>query len=232
MFRPPNAGRHFLLKRAEGVLGKVVAARLGAFTVGGFAITLLHRHDIRVGIASGMFLKHCVPDRAKRLELLACLYPCYWRWSTVAVLRHVVAHMGEFLEAGPDRRGTILMAAYEVMKAEMSEHQVVGFRDRRAVELRTRAEARRVVGCDKGVFAYHPYMNPASRRTGFQEFAALLADLRSGLLASACADLDEKWHAASGATYRDSAQALETHKIGLWSGRGPTYGRTRLMGGA
>ena len=59
-----------------------MAPRLGAFMVGGFASTLLHRHDIRVGIASGMFLKPVVPETAVRLELLMVLYPCYWKWSS------------------------------------------------------------------------------------------------------------------------------------------------------
>ena len=52
------------------------------YVVGGSALTLLRRHDIRVGIASGMFLKTFVPDRSRRIEMLMMLYPAYWRWST------------------------------------------------------------------------------------------------------------------------------------------------------
>ena len=84
---------HWKHKRQAKALGEDVASRLGAFIVGGFASTLLHRHDIRVGIASGMFLKPIVPETAKRLELLMALYPCYWKWSTAAVLRHLTPHM-------------------------------------------------------------------------------------------------------------------------------------------
>ena len=142
-----------------------MAPRLGAFMVGGFASTLLHRHDIRVGIASGMFLKVVVPDTAKRLELLMALYPCYWKWSTAAVLRHLTLHMGEFLGAEAEGRAHILANAMEM---EMSPLQVVGHRDRRKVELLTRAQARKITGTAQGRFGYHPYMNPASRRTGAQ----------------------------------------------------------------
>ena len=49
------------------------ADRIGVYVVGGSALTLLHRHDIRVGIASGMFLKTFVLDRSKRIELLTML---------------------------------------------------------------------------------------------------------------------------------------------------------------
>ena len=52
---------------------------MGAFVAGGFALTLLHRHDIRVGIASGMYLQHFVREAAKRIEFfLSVVYLCYW----------------------------------------------------------------------------------------------------------------------------------------------------------
>ena len=96
-WRGTLVGWHWRYKRAAAVIGEGVAPRLGAYVVGGFASALLHRHDIRVAIASGMFLKVVVPDTAKRLELLMALYPCYWKWSTAAVLRHLILHMDELL---------------------------------------------------------------------------------------------------------------------------------------
>ena len=203
-----------------------MASRLGAFIVGGFASTLLHRHDIRAGIASGMFLKLVVPETVKRLEILTSLYPCYWKWSTAAVLRRLTSHMDELLGAEAEGRARILANAWRAMGTEMSSRQVVGHRTLRTVELLTRAEAKKITGSAVGRFGYHPYMNPASRRTGAQEFDVLLPDLESGKVARACADLVDTWAAAYGASYRVSERVLTKHGISLF--KGAKYGRTRF----
>ena len=204
-----------------------MASRLGAFIVGGFASTLMHRHDIRVGIASGMFLKRVVPEAAKRLELLMSLYPCYWKWSTAAVLRYLTPRMDELLSAAADRRARIVANAWRAMVRTMSGRQVVGHRAMRTVELLTRAEARKITSTAGGRFGYHPYMNPAGCRTGAREFEILLPDIKSGKVALACQDLVESWTAASGASYRVSEQVLVKHKISLFAGAGAKYSRTR-----
>ena len=229
-FRASLSGVHWQQKKqakAVGeVLGEPLASRLGAFIVGGFASTLLHRHDIRVGIASGMVLKLVVPEAAKRVELLMALYPCYWKWSTAAVLRHLTSRMDKLLGASAKERARMFANAWRAMEREMSSHQVVGHRDLHTVELLTRAEAKKITSTAEGRFGYHPYMNPASRRTGAQEFEILLPDLKSGKVELACADLVRTWVAASGANYRDSEQVLAQHKIALFSGRAK-YNRTR-----
>ena len=201
-----------------------MASRLGAFIVGGFAFSLLHRHDIRVGIASGMFLKRVVPEAAKRLELLMSLYPCYWKWSTAAVLRHLTSHMDELLDADAKGRARILGDAWRSMERQMSSRQVVGHRTLRKVELLTRAESRKITSTASGRFGYHPHMNPAGRRNGAQEFEILLPDLKSGKVADACADMVDTW-AASGASYKASEQVLAKYKIQLFTTS--TYCRTR-----
>ena len=164
-----------------------MASRLGAFVVGGFASTLLHRHDIRVGIASGMFLKSIVPETAKRLELLMALYPCYWKWSTAAVLRNLTPRMDRLSRATAKGRARMLENAWRAMVRKMAPRQVVGHRTLRTVELLPRSEAKKIKR-KGGCFCYHPYKNPASRRTGAQEFNRLLPDLKSGKVARACAD--------------------------------------------
>ena len=136
-----------------------------------------------------MFLKRVVPEAAKRLELLMLLYPCYWKWSTAAVLRYLTPRMDELLSAAAYRRARILANAWRAMERTMCRRQVVGHRAKRTVELLTRAEARKITSTAGGRFGYHPYMNPASRRTGAQEFDILLPDLESGEVARACADL-------------------------------------------
>ena len=229
-FRASLSGCHWKQKKQANasaqVLGEPLASRLGAFIVGGFASTLSHRHDIRVGIASGMVLKLVVPEAAKRVELLMALYPCYWKWSTAAVLRHLTSRMDKLLGASAKERARMFANAWRAMEREMSPHQVVGHRDLHTVELLTRAEAKKITSTAEGRFGYHPYMNPASRRTGAQEFEILLPDLKSGKVELACADLVRTWAAASGANYRDSEQVLAQHKIALFSGRAK-YNRTR-----
>ena len=100
----------------------------------------------------------------------------------------------------------------------MSSLQVVGQRTLQTVELLTRAEAKKIINTADGRFGYHPYMNPASRRTGAQEFERLLPDLKNGRVARACAELVRTWSAASGASYSVSEQILLKHNIGLFSG--------------
>ena len=231
-FRPDLRGNHWATKRVDNAFGPT-SALLGAFVVGGFALSLLHRHDIRTAIASGMYLKHFVRDATKRLELLAVLYLCYWRWSTESVLRSItqpLARMEKFLLADSDRRADMLLQAFNEMGKEMEPRQVVGFREERRVDLLLRSESKRLLGGSKGCFGYHPYSNPASRRTGAQEFHRLLPDIRSGDLRRACEDLARTWYGgASGAqskpTYRAAEKVLQTHKIKLWAGA--DYGSIR-----
>ena len=87
-------------RRLHTALGST-AAYVGAYVVGGFAVSLQHRHDIRVGIVSGMLLRSLVPDVATRLALLAAVFPSHWGWSTSMVLEAICARMNEFLRALP-----------------------------------------------------------------------------------------------------------------------------------
>ena len=195
-FRGTLAGRHWMTKRLQSRLGDV-QDRVGAFVAGGFVLTLLHRHDIRVGIASGMFLRHFVSDTARRLELLAVLYPCYWRWSTRLVLGAMAPRMDELVLADSNRRADIVQEAWDAMVVEMIPYQVVGFRLESRVDLLLRSDAQSLTGVKNGkeCFGYHPYSNPASRRNGSQEVSLLLADLRSGSLWRACEGLAQEWRA-------------------------------------
>jgi hypothetical protein len=224
-FRVPLRGKHWSSGRLQRAVGGI-SDRIGAFVTGGFALTLLHRHDIRVGIASGMYLRHFVRDAARRMELLAVLYCCYWRWSTKSILLALVPHMDELLRAEPLRRAEILLSAWEVMEQELSQYQVLGSRLERRVELRKRTEVRSLAGKAKDCFAYHPYMNPASRRTGAQEFRILLNDVRSGSLWRACTSLAQEFNGKP--TFRGSEQILKAHEIALWSGRSK-YNRTLFL---
>ena len=132
--------------------------------------------------------------------------------------------------ADSNRRADILLAAFNEMEVAMGPYQVVGFREERRVDLLLRSEAKRLIRDSGGRFGYHPYSNPASRRTGAHEFQTLLPDIRSGNLRRACEDLARTWYGgASGAeskpTYRAAEKVLLTHRIKLWSGA--QYGRIR-----
>ena len=116
---------------------------MGSFITGSFAFSLQHRHDIRVGIAFGMYLKPLILDKAKRLELLAILYPCYWRWSTKLMLERILAHLDQYLAADALGRSEIIEKALQSMTREMAAYQVVGFRKEQRLELMSRTHAKR-----------------------------------------------------------------------------------------
>ena len=185
---------------------------------------MAHRHDIRVGKAAGMVLKGLVPDTAKRLELLAMLYPCYWRWSTKKVLEVMVANIDQLLASDSQQRAQIVKGAYDSMTLAMRDYQVVGFQRERRVELLPRSESKRLCSARKNTYGYHPYSNPSSRRTGDKEFSILADDVESGNLWRVCEALSEEWK--GNPTYQESEKIIKRGDIKLW--RGPKYGRTRF----
>ena len=225
-----NAGEHGLLARLRPVLGPA-ADKVGAYIVGGFALTVEHRHDIRVGVASGEYLKRrgCV-STAARLELLAVLYLCYWRWSTSSLLGHLEAEMPRFERADSAGRAEMLEGAWSAMAADMAEFQVVGDRDRHEVQLVPRVQRHAVKRAASGAtFAYDPCMNPSSRRNGEQQFAILLPEVRSGKVRRACEELAGLFRKGR-PTFRDTADILQQHEIRLWQSAGATYNRIRWAG--
>ena len=145
--------------RLHTALGST-AAYVGSYVVGGVAVSLQHRHDIRVGIASGMLLRSLVPDVATRLALLAAVFPSYWGWSTSMVLEAICARMNEFLRAQPLARAEFLEEAWTAMSVKMANYQVVGFRGECKVDLVLRTEAKRLVGKTKGAFRLSSVLEP------------------------------------------------------------------------
>ena len=106
-----------------------------------------------------------------------------------------------------------LEEAWTAMSVKMANYQVVGFRGECKVALVLRTEAKRLVVKTRGRFGYHPFSNPASRRTGIHDFNVLLPDLRSGSLWRACEDLASLWR--SSPTYAKAGQVLRQHNIAL-----------------
>ena len=144
LYRHHKKGHHWASKRmdANRPLGSATGF-MGSFITGSFAFSLQHQHDIRVAIASGMYLKPLISDRAKRLELLAVLYPCYWRWSTKLMLEPIILHLDQYLFADALGRSEMIEKALQSMTREMDAYQVVGLRKAQQMVLMSRTHAKR-----------------------------------------------------------------------------------------
>ena len=82
--------------------------------------------------------------------------------------RHLTPRMDRLFRATAKGRARMLENAWRAMVRNMDPCQVVGQRSLRTVELFSRAEAKKITRGAAGRFGYHPYMNPAGRRTGAQ----------------------------------------------------------------
>ena len=206
------------------------ANRVGSYIAGGYALTLHHRHDIRVGAASAMFLTASGVSAILRLEILTFLYPLYWRWPTKVVLQQLFEHLPKLTAAAAagahDHRASIYQEAFDHMRRFMDPYQVIGYRDDREVKLVLRSEAK--TSYATGCFGYHPYSNPESRRTGRHECEILLQDVKSGSLWRACEELFILWTDSDlPISYTQCAPLLR--QIQLWAGARAIYNRTRFL---
>ena len=92
------------------------------------------------------------------------------------------------------------------------------------MELLPRSESKKMCSAKKNTYGYHPYMNPANRRTGYQEWVILKDDIENGSLWRVCTALSEAWRANP--TYNKSEKILRDGKIKMLLG--PKYTRTRF----
>ena len=99
-FIKSRTGGHWKLKRLQSALGDV-ATCFGDFVQGGCVASLLHRHDVRMGIASGMHLREHIASATRRLEVLCVLSLCYWKWAAACILKNLMCHVEELRRAGP-----------------------------------------------------------------------------------------------------------------------------------
>ena len=156
-FSTSRTGEHWKLKRLQSALGDV-AKCFGAFVQGGCVASLRHRHDIRMGIASGMHLREHITSATLRLEVLCVLYLCYWKWAAACILETLMRHVGELLGADPKGRVALYQRAFQeaVLMVRPKEFSVVCNRHLETVELLPRAKARRLGGGAANYFSYHP----------------------------------------------------------------------------
>ena len=213
------------LKSALGQL----AARVNAFVDGALIFTLLHRHDIRVGIACAMHIRsHWCVSTSLRLEILCVLHLCYWRWSTKILLEEMGKRVDAYAAAQPLARGRILKEVWDIMEAAMADQQVASWTSRKEVQLMSRSEVKQVRRlCESGFRAYHAYMNPSSRRTGSTEFYILLDSVRDGSLGRFCEQLATQLQGPT--SYTAVSGALRKSGVALWE-KSREYNSIRLAG--
>ena len=191
-FRPRKTGEHWRTRRLQQALGDL-ASKVGVFAVGGHILCLLHRPDIRCGVAARMLLQQVGFNLAQRLELLTTLYPAYWKWATSKILSGMVAKAQMLREATDEQRATIINQCWEAMVADQESQQVICRPAESKLTLLPRSETARMTGAAKRTYGYHPFRNPASRRFGKIEWDSLSLDVSSGKLRRACEQLAEKW---------------------------------------
>ena len=234
-FRPKRSGQHWKLKRLQAHVGDV-AKCFGDFVQGGRCASLLHRHDVRTGVAAGMVLREhfAAASGALRVEILCVVFVCYWKWAPARILNYVLRHKDELLAAEARGRADLYERAWGQAMTFLrpDEFTVVCNRLEATVELRPRSQKPRENGrIAPGVFCYHPAMGPAKRRPAQVEFKILMRDLRGGRLERATVKLAASFHAASGATATSGASyvACEPHlrEVRLW--KGARYSRTAFL---
>ena len=224
---PCGKGKHWKIKRLQLALGNQDAATcLGDFIQGGLAASLLHRHDVRVGIASGIFLRERITDVSLRLEVLCLPFLCYWKWPSASILKSVASTLESLLASDAEGRASLYERFWDQATQDVrpEELAVVCNRRRRTAQLFPKARVRSLGGNGADFFSYHSMMNPACRRLASEEFKILMADLRSGRLKTAIDALVDIC-AASGASYKDCEVPLR--KVHLWGGA--QYSRARFL---
>ena len=220
-------GTHWKVKRLQSALGDQDAATcLGDFIQGGLAASLSHRHDVRVGIASGMFLRERITDVSLRLEVLCLPFLCYWKWPSASILKSVASNLESLLASDATGRASLYERFWDQTTREVrpEEFAVVCNRRRRTANLFPKARVRSLGGNGADFFSYHSMMNPACRRLASGEFEILMEDLRTGRLKTALDALAD-FFAASGASYKDCEVPLRN--VRLWNGA--QYSRTRFL---
>ena len=230
-FRPGERGQHWRRQRLQQALGDL-ASKVGVFAVGGHILCLLHRPDVRCGVASRMFLQQLGFNLAQRLELLTTLYPAYWKWATSKILSGMVAKAQMLREATDRQRATIINQCWEAMVADQESQQVICRPAERKLTLLPRSEtatnSRWRSGAGKRTYAYHSFRNPSSRRNGKIEWDILRLDVDSGKLRRACEQLASRWRCME-VTYEAALHILDAQDFAYLRAHDATYTKIRFV---
>ena len=211
-FCPDQRGHRWQRERLASVVGGI-ASKVGSFAAGGFILSLLHRPDVRCGVAARMVLQHLGFGMAQRMELLTTLYPAYWKWSTSVILNGLIDKLVNLQEANDKKRAKIIDQCWEAMVEELETQQVLAFTAERRVVLLPRTESCRETK-GKQCHGYHAFRNPAGRRTGDAEWKIMMKDVASGRLRRACEELAQEWSKSDvDITYARSVQILDAQNM-------------------
>ena len=150
MYRPASLrGSHWQLKRLRAC-GPGLRASI---VEGASSLLLRQRHDMRIAIAAGQYLRQVgLLEVARRVEVLAVLFLVYWKWPTASLLRNLLhpqplARNSQPLARSfvlcddPQSRADLFTMAWRAMESEMSGAQVASFPHDLRVALLTEEES-------------------------------------------------------------------------------------------
>ena len=198
----------------KSTLGKDLTRCVSGWVGGGFILSSLHRHDIRVGIASGMYIRQQWPIVAAplRLEILCVLSLSNWRWTTKKLLELLEPRVLEYARSQPLARALIWQGLWDAMESEMNGRCVLALPASQA-KLVSRWQLRKFAresSCGSVV------VNHVSRRSVSKEFYILNKSLRDGSLWHACIQLASKFDGGRQASYRAVSDAMNDNGVTLW----------------
>ena len=228
-YRNPRRGGPGLNHELKSTLGKDLTCHVADWVGGGFILSSLHRHDIRVGIASGMYIRQQWPIVAAplRLEILCVLSLSNWRWTTKKLLELLEPRVLEYARSQPLARAQIWREVWDAMEFEMDDRYVVTLHAPQAKlklvsqwqlrQLYREGSFRDARGNSRGNYSsWNVLVNQWSRRHASKEFFILQKSLRDGSLWRACHQLAAKFEGCRQASYSAVSGAMNDNGVALW----------------
>ena len=219
--RGPRRGGPGLNHELKSTLGKDLTCHVADWVGGGFILSSLHRHDIRVGIASGMYIRQQWPIVAAplRLEILCVLSLSNWRWTTKKLLELLEPRVLEYARSQPLARALIWQELWDAMESEMNGRCVLALPASQA-KLVSRWQHRKFYRKGNSTAGESScgsvLVNHVSRRSVSKEFYILNKSLRDGSLWHACIQLAFKFDGGRQASYRAVSDAMNDNGVTLW----------------
>ena len=208
----------------KSTLGKDLTRCVSGWVGGGFILSSLHRHDIRVGIASGMYIRQHWPIAAPlRLEILCVLSLSGWRWTTKKLLELLEPRVLEYARSQPLARAQIWQEVWDAVEFEIGDMFVVTLPASQAKfvsqwQLRQlyREGSLRDNQNARGQSSWNVLVNQGSRRSASKEFSILKISLRDGSPWRACHQLAERFEGCSQASYSAVSDAMNVNGVAFW----------------
>ena len=225
-YRNPRRGGPGLNHELKSTLGKDLTCHVADWVGGGFILSSLHRHDIRVGIASGMYIRQQWPMIATplRLEILCVLSLCGWRWTTKKLLELLEPRVLEYARSQPLARAQIWQEVWDAVEFEIGDMFVVTLHASQAKlvskwqlrQLYREGSLRDTQNARGQSSSWNVLVDQWSRRSASKEFSILKISLRDGSLWRACHQLAERFEGCSQASYSAVSDAMNVNGVAFW----------------